>query len=410
MQSFYSFRLTSHALFYGTVVCLLPPFRGEWPVFALIAGLTLLAGLAATNCSGLMGRLLLGLLPALALLYPVTNVFTYALAGILAAYVAASLAAARFEMALWKYKQEVIVALAVHGAFFLLLMGVFSGQMEYRPVMLMSGATLLFVLLALRALRLGQTPTGGWQLWCAGIFALPFLGGGLAAGMILLILPVLGRLLSVVGGGFAGGMYLYTKFFDMLVNSSTATTSTLSSVEALTGYTMPEEYDAPANEVIGHVRVWRGELPWGYFLLLICGFALILLSCWLIWRGSKSVERGKPETNLMPEEITKEKSRRRNRKKRGGALSNRDQIRGIYQDYLRFLSQNGICPERCDTTADISRASAAILKESDELLRRLYRRARYSTGGFTDEDVKTAAEAFKCLTREENLIQQGKRT
>lgn len=408
MHSFYSLRLSSHTLLCSTLICMIPCFQQDWIVFALIPVLTLLASLAATNCAKPAGRLFLGLIPALVLLLPVADMFTRIAAGAVVLYVAVSLTAARFKMEVWRYKPEVIVLSCVLAGVILIALMIFGTYKNYRYSILFAASAILLSLMALRALRLGRAPSGKWQLWCAGLFVLPLLGGTGAAGVFLLIMPVLGKLLSALSFLPLGVMYLYTTTLDAASNAFYAKSSTLPSIEKMTGYTLPEEYVAPTNEVIGHIRTWQQRVTWGPLLALACGFALILLVFWLILRNASSAERKKPEGKLIEEKHVKEKALRRTRKKRGSTMTNRDQIRIIYQSYLSFLSQNGVHLERCDTTADISKASSAILKESDEVLRRLYRKARYSSVGFTDEDVKAASEAFERLTREENLIQQGK--
>ncbi len=53
-------------------------------------------------------------------------------------------------------------------------------------------------------------------------------------------------------------------------------------------------------------------------------------------------------------------------------------------------------------------ASGHILIESDELLRGLYRRARYSREEITEADIRAASEALSHLQREENLRKSPK--
>ena len=55
-----------------------------------------------------------------------------------------------------------------------------------------------------------------------------------------------------------------------------------------------------------------------------------------------------------------------------------------------------------DTTAEISDAASKLFIETDELLRSLYRKARYSSEDVSDEEVEAALDSYNRLTAVEN--------
>lgn len=78
-------------------------------------------------------------------------------------------------------------------------------------------------------------------------------------------------------------------------------------------------------------------------------------------------------------------------------------MRAVYRDYLNFLRSKGVSPGPSETTAEISQDASALLLESDESLRALYRRARYSAGAVSPAEVDAAAELLARLKQAENL-------
>ena len=65
---------------------------------------------------------------------------------------------------------------------------------------------------------------------------------------------------------------------------------------------------------------------------------------------------------------------------------------------------HGIIPERSETSGEISEAAAKLIRETDEQLRALYRKARYDSEPVTDEEVRAAEEAYERIVADENLI------
>ena len=91
------------------------------------------------------------------------------------------------------------------------------------------------------------------------------------------------------------------------------------------------------------------------------------------------------------------------RRARRTPKSERERLRAVYRDYLNFLRSKGVSPGPSETTAEISQDASALLIESDESLRALYRRARYSAGAVSPAEVDAAAELLARLKQAENL-------
>lgn len=401
MQSFNAFRLTAHTLFYSLIVCMFSPFRESWAVFAVLAALTLPVTLVATNCASPLMRLLLGLIPAVSMLLPVTGPLVYIAAGVCVVYVAGFLAIGRFHLEVWRYRPEVILMLILCP--FLLWFAATELCMSF-PSRMMALVCMVLSVLALRALRLGRAPTAGWQAGNVGFYLLPFLGAGAVTLLLKLIAPVFEFLVGGIGKGFGYLLILWNNFWNGLMQKADVAEDLAETEDAVAFYSQAAGQEASAAEVTGRVRLFSAEIPWAYLLLLLVGVAVILLVLWLIWRGRPPVGKKRADDTEGEGIDPKEDRSRRRRKKRAATLTDAERIRSLYQEYLHFLSRNGVYPRQSSTTADITDASAAILLETDELLRVLYRKARYSNASFTAEEVEAARNALDRLTREENLI------
>ena len=128
--------------------------------------------------------------------------------------------------------------------------------------------------------------------------------------------------------------------------------------------------------------------------------ALLLLVVWL-YRRSAKLEKSKPPEELYHTEKSGSgaASSRRQRKARGESLTrNRRRIRAAYRDYLAYLRRNKVVIRKSDTTAEITTLSKAELQKSDEILRGIYRTARYSDEEPDDAAVAAAEAALAVLT------------
>ena len=398
MRSFVSFRLSAHICLVSAALCLFSPLKERWPAFALLGGLALLAGLFAAGCQKTLFRLLWGLLPlaALALSGPGWAVRAALLA--LAVYAAVYLALGRFAPETWRYRREVQIALVL----FLVLLAVSGfGSGSSAPTRLLGAAGFVLTLLALRALQLGPAPSASWQAGSAGLFLLPLAGGALAGAAIWLSGPALKYVAYGLSSVLAGIVSAWNAFFTWLMGLFRIGEDFFEYAP----YEPPSQGAAyeiasmstPTPDTI--VKTPEAQFPWEYILAALLAAALILLAVRLLRRGAPARKREKRDDGLTEEVLLREPKARRVRRKKGADHTYRGEIRHVYREYLAFLRSRDVRPSESATTAEISAAAAAVLAESDEKLREIYRRCRYSAAPVTQEDVRSAREALDGILR-----------
>jgi hypothetical protein len=72
----------------------------------------------------------------------------------------------------------------------------------------------------------------------------------------------------------------------------------------------------------------------------------------------------------------------------------------VYNEYLRFLKASGVFPDSSDTSEEVLKLSEESRGESspeEELLRKIYLKARYSEETVTAEDVLKAEECLAAI-------------
>ena len=399
MHSFVSFRLTSHICIYSALLCLFSVFQASWQCFALLIVLTLLACYAATNCRNAGLRALCSLLPLLSLLAPVHHWIVMVAVGLAVAYLAVFLVSGRFLLEIWRYRPEVVFL--VIAAFILTWVSWLGFEANpVPPPMCLACAVLAF--LALRALRLGKTASAGWQLMTAGEFFLPVAAGAAAAGVIWAAWPLLGFVFSKIGAVFGWLIAKGTVLWDKALHNVDIKDDFFETKETLAAASEEEAAAETVRSITGNWRLLEKDFPWGIIALFVLGAALIALIAWLLWRSRPPMGK-KLEEGMVEVEAEREGGSRRKHRRRSQRPTNRDLIRSLYREYLMFLSRHGIMPKRSATTEEITLAAASILTQTDELLRALYRKVRYSTAEPTDEEVARARTLFAQLTQEENL-------
>ena len=146
------------------------------------------------------------------------------------------------------------------------------------------------------------------------------------------------------------------------------------------------------------------QLPWGIILGVMAGICLLLWLIWLLRRGSKPTKTEKQREQLQWEDAPDlaQSVRTRKRAKRS-PKTNRERLRGVYREYLAYLRAKGVRTGVSATTEEITEASSELLLRTDELLRGLYRRARYSSEEISDEDLRLAEKSLEELIAKENL-------
>lgn len=402
MRSFAALRLAAQLLLVSAVLCLFGPFRADWPLFALLPALALLAALAALPVKAAPARLALGLLPALAL--PLASGLPSLIAGgLMAGYCAAYLAAGRFVLELWQYRREAVVLIALAAVTALLSnLAAFRGV----PPRWLALACGVCALLALRALRMGRAAPPAWEAAGAGIFLLLPLGGAAAGAAIWAATPLLQYPLRAIGALLGGAAALWSSFWARLLGSVDSIGDDFFVEESGPVPTFPTEPALePGAEPPGgsNFRMPELEIPWLTLLAVAAGVALLILVLWLLRRGKRAPEKTAAsdyQWEAAPESAPRSRLRRRGRR---APKTNRDRLRTLYKEYLVFLSNYGVRPERSETTAEITADASAVLTETDELFRALYRKARYSDAPISDAELREAEALLAQLARDENV-------
>ena len=169
------------------------------------------------------------------------------------------------------------------------------------------------------------------------------------------------------------------------------------------GMDLPEA--SPTPDQLFELRV-PFEINWPAVLTVLAAVAVIVVIIVLVCKAHTGRtdyrEEGLREYGL---EETDRVTRSRRRKRREKPRDNNDRLRSVYRQYLSFLHLHGIIPEKSSTTGEISDSAAELIRETDEELRALYRKARYDDSPVTDEEVRRAEEAFARISADENLKQ-----
>lgn len=402
MRSFAALRLAAQLLLVSAVLCLFGPFRADWPLFALLPALALLAALAALPVKAAPARLALGLLPALAL--PLASGLPSLIAGgLMTGYCAAFLAAGRFALELWQYRREAAVLIALAAVTALLSnLAAFRGV----PPRWLALACGLCVLLALRALRMGRAAPPAWEAAGAGIFLLLPLGGAAAGAAIWAATPLLQYPLRAIGALLGGAAALWSSFWAWLLGSVGTIGDDFYAEESVPVPTLPTMPTAESGAELpggSDFRLPELHIPWTALLAAAAVLILLILAIRLL-RKSKRAAAADASDDLQweaaPESAPRSRLRRRGRR---APKTNRDRLRTLYKEYLVFLSNYGVRPERSETTAEITADASAVLTETDELFRALYRKARYSDAPISDAELREAEALLARLARDENV-------
>ncbi len=398
MRSFSSLRLSAQLCIVSGLLCTIPVFRGDWQMFALLALLSFFACFFVVRVSQLGGRLLLGLIP-LAALPLASETFSLAACVVLSGYAAANLVTGRFGQEYWRYRKEAALTLLV--CVLAELLTVANSPIYNLPSCLFFFVAALETIVALRSLRIGFAHKTGWRLGSpVAVLSLAVLGAGLlAVGLPLLkkLFLLLGSILTAVVRLISDGM---TAFIRLLVGDAD-----VFETEAQTVTTTVETTWVPET-VHTHVpmdNAWnvsvKVDVPWKWIAFALAGVAILLLVIWLLLRNARLEQAKQPEAEFREEKaqaVTTEPRRRR--KTRGAEQSrNRRRIRAVYREYLAYLRRNEIAVRTSDTTAEITDRTGAVLLQSDETLRSIYRLARYSDAEPDDAAVAAAEAALAAL-------------
>ncbi len=393
MRSFVAFRLTSQICFASAVVCMFPLFGERWFAFALFAGLSFVAGLCAGEIEKPLFRFAFSLLPLASLFFAGRGWMAPVALLLLLGYELLFLSLGRFQVELWYYRPAVGVLCIV--LLILILSGLGTVTSDSSRYFALAG--LLLSLLALRTLRLGPAPSLGWQAGNAGLFLLP-LSGGIATGAVLCLIGSLFQYLVYAVAAVSGAvvaalaflgdwiMKIFTNFEDPYDTATTEYTTLEAASEELISEGLSERSIS--------LRQFRVQIPWNSLVTVLSVVAVIALIVFLLRRGARASGKMTQDSGLTEDGYFEEGTPRRRGRKKTVRRTYREKIRGLYRDYLTLLRHYNIYPKESATTLEISDSAASVLLESDEKLRDLYRRCRYSDAPVTKEDFLAAEKAF----------------
>ena len=401
MRNAAAFRLTSHVLMYFAIVSAPARFRAEVPLFALTAASVLVVSLIAVRFEKPFIRLAAGALPALALLYGAHSTVGLILAAVPAAYSAGFLAAGRFDLETWRYRREAAIVFCVTP--FVLLASLLAAG-TYPASRLFSPCACFLAVLALRSLRAGSGPSARLQ---AGNALIPIAAvlGLLALGYgVWLAAPAFALAAKALAGLMGGLLMLWNAFWSALMGSVEPPEGELPAATP-EATPFPDMIDPgvqhPGATEFAFNSFSPPELPWGWIAAGAAAVLLTVIAVRLVSAGRRTSEPLKREDAVSERDEEADRPLRRKKpRRRAKQPTPRERVRGTYREYLSFLSVNGVRPGPGSTTEDISRSSSEILAgETDELLRGLYRKARYSDEPVTCEEADAAQAALLRLTQ-----------
>lgn len=399
MRSFVALRLSSHVYVVSALLCIVPLFRADWRMFAVLGVLVLLAAFFTVRIQQTGRRVLMGLLPALAL--PLATGLPGLLAGmLLVGYVEATLISGRLGLELWQYRRETVFFLVL-STFIALASSSFKVFYNV-PTCVFAGIYIPESILALRALRIGFGNKLRWELGNPAVFLVPVVIGGAFGVAIWAAVPLLDKLVKGIAWLIGAVMLLISRLMMAIPMYHDE------EVQAMTDYTLNTEWYTRATEtgeeVVPDENAWVYgiHLPWKWIAAAAAAALILALVVWLIRRSAKPELHSELEEDYLFQSVRDNsvKLRRRRKVRRGEIQSNSLRVRAIYREYLEYLRQNGITLRQSNTTAEISGSAEPVLMKSDKTLRALYRAARYSETDLDDAAVAEAEAALKSLIAE----------
>ena len=403
MRNFPAFRLGGQVFLLSGILCLFAPFSHDLRLFWLLSGLILLAALPACRITRPLPRIALALLPAAALPTPCESTVSLVAAAVILLYAAAVMGFGLFWPEDWFYRRE--------GAWTLGLCGIGAvcyfamDDCEIAALWMMICAALL-VLLALRALQISGSMGAAWQARSIGLLA-AVLGLGLLAALILWAgAPIFIRPVIWLAEGFSYLVTLLIYFFmwwrhALLVAFGTDDHALDARLPKLSLYSDDPAKSGSQSGADAQMQPLEIHIPLLQILVVLLVLALLIVLVVLLLSGRIKLRRRLPTQTANGTEASDRVVRRRKAKQ--PPATNREQVRYLYDSYLRYLRSRNVRLSGCDTTAEISEASSELFVQTDERFRSLYRKARYSTEPLSDEDLSAARECFERLLATENL-------
>lgn len=416
MRTSAAYRVSSHVCLFLAAAAISPLFLSALWLPFVTAALILAADLVAVCIDNKLFRAAVAAVPLLVL--PFSNsVYSAIILACPIIYSIAVIASGRFALEIWRLRSEakiililcLPVLLVAQLAGFEYLFGLeYPKEPTYCSWALIF-CTVMLVFLSLRAARTGSQRSFDWQknnvIW---FFAPLAVAIPLGFFIVYAFVPVMKFVAIVLSAPLFALIWLGNIIFTGVFNENLADWET-TLVEEETEIDFETEVHAVGGEG-GAYEYFRKatKLNISKETLIIIGLSLLALLLItviiLVIRRSVRVKGGYVNDGKFAESDEQTHRRRGRKRSAKGEATGADRIRFTYRQYLAFLKMHGIVPDKSCTSSEISDEARTLLRETDELLRGLYIKARYGRASdVTDAEAELAAETYLRLVNDKNI-------
>ena len=402
MRNVPALRLGAQVFFCIGVLSFFELFRQDMRFFLLLAALITAAAIVAERISRKWMRFLLSLVPGLAFLVPLSHRMNILFGGLLLAYATVVVTFSFLHPGDESYRIK--ARFLIGGDFLILILSIILGMGGMSPFWL-PVCSILLALLALRMQQAAGSMGFSWQTCSVG-FLVAVLGVGIGTGLLIWALRAdLASFFRSFGIGLASIFLLPFQLVLMVLRSVSCeglpeeSVSLEPSMEPSINDPGNPPAPIPGAEPLDPSTLGENiEIPWMEILTASIVILLLLAAIWFIRVGRFGVQR---QSRIQQADGTIVKTGKVKRKTTSREdEDNRRKLCFLYGRYLGFLREKGVKFYPGITTEEITDASEKLLAKNDELLRSLYRRARYSAEPITDQDLAAAQVAFDQLVFE----------
>lgn len=416
MKTAAAYRISVHTWFFLSVVSFTKVFLGVlWLPLAAAAAI-LAADLAAVNIKKPLWRTAAAASPLLLLVFS-NNLFATLFLLLPIAYSAAIIGSGRYSIELWRLKGEAKLLLFIEWFILgisLLAYGtvLFGENYPKQPIYcswILQFCAIMLLFITLRAARSGLTRNSSWQIRSLIWFLIPVamsvpLGLFLKFGFI----PALKYVGMVLVAPIFAILYLGNLFFTLAYSWGKNFETPETSPEPDTDFSVEVNDASVAGKGLEtFARITNIEVKKETIIiigLVMLFIAVVVIAVLIIRRGRRVSREFSERFHAIEEPVDENAARKRSRRRSRNDLTSAERIRFTYRQYLSFLHLHGIIPEKSRTTGEISDEAKALLRETDETLRALYRKARYGSGlDVSESEAELAAEVYLRLVNDANV-------
>ena len=406
MKRVTAFRITAEIACYFAFVSLFSGSeRWQFPMAGFLS-LTFFVCLVAEWTPWMPVRIFLGLLPGTVLFTQAPELFMIFL--LLAwVYLVVSMIPKEREIDPYTYRRAFLCLLFLSGFVFLFNTAntLLEGKSLSYPSLIYQMLFLLFDVIALKLMQMDSKPDLFWHFLNASTVTVSFVIS--AAASLLLFGLIIGG--GYVIGLFARGILFVVVWILRLFDTPVQPVEERSGVELFEVNNKSMQVELPLDPA-GEHTISDGILADPYLVLddeqifhvgFLIGIAVLsLIALYLIVRLALGSRIAAGKRGVIDEAGLYSNDRKRKRGKKREAFDSANGVRSVYNEYLLFLKSAGIFPESSDTSGDIlerSEKHMGGISPEEELLRKIYLKARYSEETVTAEDVIKAEKCFDAI-------------